>query len=320
MPITIKQDSTPRLAVIDIGTNSALLLVVRQQGNDFSSLHEESQTPRLGAGLAKTGRIAPASVEALFRTLTHYQRISESLGVVKIMAVGTRVFRAAKNSRKVIDQVTRQIGVRIRVLSARQEAAHALTGAVSGFPRIQNGILVDIGGGSTEFVLFKRRKIVRSISYPVGAVVLAETALRCFWHISDRRLARAREKTGSHFSRLPREYLQASGGVIGVGGTITTLAALSAGGKTYRPERVHGAELTLMKIERFLRRFRTGTIPEIRRSIPFDPGRARVLPAGTFILAEVCKHLDAERVRVSHRGLRWGVADEYFESQDKGHT
>lgn len=311
--------STP-LAAIDIGTNSALLLVAQRRGKDFVSLHEESQTPRLGTGLANTGRIAPKSVERLIRILVHYRKISESLGATEIFAVGTRVFRAAKNAREVIEKVTRQTGVRIRILSAQQEAAYSLNGALSGFPSSQNGVLVDIGGGSTEFVLFKKRKIVRSLSFPIGAVVLAETGLRHFWHISDQRIKLVQKEIGRHFSRLAREYLGQSGGVIAVGGTATTLAARNAGLTKYRPERVHGAELTIVRIERFLQRFRTETIPDLRRSIPFDPLRARVLPAGTFILAEVCKHLDIKCLRVSHRGLRWGIAEEQFTSRRKGRT
>ena len=140
----------PPLAAIDIGTNSALLLVVQHEGNDFVSLHEESQTPCLGDGMAKTGRISAAAVERLIRTLKHYRSTSESLGAAKIIAVGTRVFRAARNSRKIINEVARRTGVRISVLSANQEAAYALIGALSGFSRIQNGILVDVGGGSAR--------------------------------------------------------------------------------------------------------------------------------------------------------------------------
>jgi exopolyphosphatase/guanosine-5'-triphosphate,3'-diphosphate pyrophosphatase len=306
------------LAVIDIGTNSALLLVAQRQGKDFISLHEESQTPRLGAGLAKTERIAPVSAERLICTLTHYRKISELLGAAKLIAVGTRVFRAAKNARQVIDKVTRQTGIRIRVLSAKQEAAYALGGALTGFLHIRKGVLVDIGGGSTEFVLFKQRKIVHSLSIPIGAVVLAETGLRRFRHISDRRIEQVQNDIHRHFSRLPREYYGQSGGVIAVGGTATTLAALNAELTKYNPERVHGAELTDKGIERYVQRFRAGTIADIRRSIPFDPARARVLPAGTFILAEVCKHLDIKRLRVSHRGLRWGIAQEQFTSRRKG--
>ncbi len=312
-----KQNPASPLAAIDIGTNSALLLVVKHKGNNLISLHEECQTPRLGTGLATTGRIVPTAVERLIRTLKHYKHISESLNAEKIIAVGTRVFRAARNSRKVIDEVVRRTGLRIIVLSAKQEAADALRGVLSGFSRMQNGILVDIGGGSTELVLFKKRKIIRSISFPIGAVVLADTALRRFCHISDRRLAKAREEIGRHFSRLPREYFQGSGGVIGVGGTVTALAAMDTGLVKYRPERVHGSELAQRGIGRFLARFRKMTIPAVRRKIPFDPARARVLPAGTFIWAEVLKHLDREHVRVSHRGLHWGVAERYFKKQPK---
>ena len=311
-------NNPPPLAVIDVGTNSALLLVVQRVGKEFISLYEEAQTPRVGHGLTKTGRIDAEAIRRLIFTLIHYRKIGESLGAADIITIGTRVFRAANNARQVIDTVALKAGLRIHVLSAKQEAALALGGALSGFAHIQNGVLVDIGGGSTEFVLFRQRKMVHSRSFPIGVVVLAETGLRRFWHISDRRLQHCQSQLSRHFSRLPREYSRSNGDVIVVGGTATALAAIAKGLKKYRSERVHGTELTREDINGFLTRFQRMTITEIRGFIPIDPARAPILPAGTFILAEVCKHLDIERLRVSHRGLRWGIAERWFAGRQKG--
>jgi len=308
------------LAVIDVGTNSALLLIVQFVAKKFVTLHEESQTPRLGAGLAETGRIAVTAVPRLISTLNHYQEVCKSLGVVKIIPVGTRVFREARNSQRVIKEVVRHTGLRINVLSSAQEASYALRGALSGMPRIRNGILVDVGGGSTEFVVFRKGVIVRSVSFPLGAVVFAETALRRFWHISDARLARARTVVGRHFCRLPPEYRRPSGCIIGVGGTITTLAALDRRLKKYRPDHVQGVDLTRNKFDRYLEQFRRITVTDIRRAIPFDPARAGVLPAGTFIWAEVLKHLSVSSVTISHRGVRWGVAEEFLGKSGRGRS
>lgn len=306
------------LGVIDIGTNSALLLIVQRSGNKLVSLHEESQTPRLGTGLAETGRITTASVGRLINTLRQYQRKCKSFGVVKIIPVGTRVFRIARNSHQVIKEAVCHTGLQINVLSSAQEASYAFRGVLSGMPRIQNGIVVDVGGGSTEFVVFRKRDIVYSISFPLGAVVFAETVLRRFWHISDARLARARNVVDGHFCRFPPEYRRPSGCIIGVGGTITTLAALDRRLKKYRPDHIQGADLVRNKIGRYLDRFRRMTIADIRRAIPFDRARARVLPAGTFIWIEVLKHLTVRNVTISHRGLRWGVAEDFLRKSGPG--
>jgi len=305
------------LAVIDIGTNSVLLLVVRRLGNRLISLHEESETPCLGMGLAQTGRISSPSITRLIRTLRHYRRICDLSGAARIITVGTQVFRAARNGKRVIKEVARHTGLRITVLPEGEEAKLAFFGAMSGLPQIHHGVLVDVGGGSTEFVLFQNRGIVRSVSLPVGAVVLCETALRRFWRISDTRLARAQAVVSEHFSRLPMEFRHAAGSIIGVGGTITTLAALDRRLKKYHSDPVHGSNLTRRKIERRLVAFRQMTVSDIRRAIPFDPARAPVLPAGTLIWVEVLKHLGGKSITVSHRGLRWGVAESFFKSNGK---
>ena len=300
------------ISVIDIGTNSALLLVVRYVRGEFVSIYEESQTPRLGAGFAETGRIAPQSTARLVKTLRHYKQISAVHGASVILAVGTQVFRMARNAREVIHEVADRTGIRIMVLSSRQEASYAFCGALSGLPYIQSGVLVDIGGGSTELVPFHRRTIVSTLSLPLGCVTLAETCLRRFYGISDRRVETARAMVGKLFRKLSREYRRSFGSIIGVGGTVTTLAALDQRLRTYRADRVHGYHLNGKSIEQYVERFRRTPAAQLRQAIRFDPDRAAVLPAGTFLWAEVLKHLSARCITVSHRGLRWGLALEYF--------
>jgi len=305
------------IAVIDIGTNSALLLIVRRVGSELVSLCEEARTPRLGAGLAATGQIGPIPQLRLNRTLRSYLRTCKAHGTSTVIAVGTRVFRTAHNARKVVRQIARHTGLRIRVLSAKEEASYAFRGALSGLPDVRHGVMVDIGGGSSELVLFRRRKIVSTLSLPLGCVTLGEMQLRRFCAISDRRLEAARSAVQLSFSQIPREYRQHSTSIIGVGGTITTLAAWELKLRAYRADRVHRYVLSREHIEHDVRRFRELSSAEIKRRIPYDPRRAAVLPAGTFLWAEVLNHLGAQWVTVSHRGLRWGIAQEYFATAAK---
>jgi len=307
-----KPRSTAPIAVIDIGTNSALLLVVRREGEKYISLHEESQTPRLGEGYSATKQISPIAVRRLIKTLLHYRAASEKSNAGTILAAGTHIFRAAHNAEAVIADVAGKTGIVIETLSAGDEASCALAGALTGFSRMRKGVLLDVGGGSTELVLFHRRLILRTLSLPLGAVTFAETALKRFRHISDDRLIAARTAAHELFCHISREYAPPAAGLIAVGGTVTTLAALDLGLTTYDPDRVHGYELNRETLERYLQRFRRMTCEEIQRVIPFDPARARVLPAGTFLVAEVLKHLGKNKLTISHRGVRWGLAERYW--------
>jgi len=307
------------LAVIDIGTNSALLLVVRYERGKFISLHEESQTPRLGEGFSSTKKISRTAFRRLIDTLLHYRTVAESLKAETILAGGTQIFRVAQNAAEVIAGVARETGIEIRILSAEDEAGCALEGALSGFPRVRKGVLLDVGGGSTELVLFRRQLIMRTLSLPVGAVTFAETALKRFRNISESRLAAARAEAATSFCHISREYSTPADGLIAVGGTATTLAALDLGLTTYSPDDVHGYELSRETIEDYVERFRRMTTGEIEAAIPFDPARARVLPAGTFLIAEVLKHLSKNKLTVSHRGVRWGLAGQYWGIDNRGH-
>jgi exopolyphosphatase/guanosine-5'-triphosphate,3'-diphosphate pyrophosphatase len=307
-----KSRTTIPIAVIDIGTNSALLLVVRREGEKYVSLHEESRTPRMGEGFSATKKISRIAVERLIDALQYYRSVAERLNAGAIIAAGTQIFRVARNADEVIAEVAQRTGIAVKVLSAEDEAGCSLEGALSGFSLIRKGVLLDVGGGSTELVLFRRRMILRTLSLPLGAVVYAETLLKRFYHISGKRLAEARSAAGKLFCHISREYSPPTSGLIAVGGTVTTLAALDLGLKAYRSERVHGHRLSLETLEWYIERFRKMTIGEIEQAIPFDPARARVLPAGTFLVAEVLKHLGANGLTVSHRGVRWGLAGRYW--------
>ncbi len=298
------------VAVVDVGTNSALLLIATRRGKQLESLVEAIATPRLGEGFAGIGRVSEIAVDRLIETIYDYQEIAADHNADQFIVTGTRVFRGARNAKSVIRQICRRTGATIRILSAREEAEYAFRGALSGLPRVRNGVMVDVGGGSTELLSFVNRKITGFTTIKLGAVTLAETTLRRFCHISDTRLRAAAEQADRQFSCMDGEYEPPRARIIAVGGTVTTLAAMDLRSKIYRPDRVHGHRLTIGQLERFLERFRGMKISDLRRRIAFDPGRAAILPAGTFIWVEVLKHLRIKELTVSHRGLNWGVAEQ----------
>ncbi len=307
--------ANPR-AVVDIGTNSALLLIVRRQGRRLIALHEEISTPRLGESVGHTGRIGDKAITKLIKTLTHYQKLTHEHKCEDLYCVGTRVFRAARNSATVCNHVKADTGLEITILSAEQEAQLALRGALSGLPRLWRGLVVDVGGGSTEFIAFADRTFQRSASINIGAVSLADSHLGRYYRVSRQRLRDAQATVREQLVEVIREYSPTAGRIVGVGGTITTLAAMRMRLKEYIPESIHGQVLPSPWIKRQVERFRHLPINELRQLIPYEPERATVLPAGTFIWHSLLNMFDLPEVQVSHRGLRWGVADALF-SGDK---
>ncbi len=297
------------VAVVDIGTNSALLLIARRQGRRLVAIHEETSTPRLGEMLGRTGRIGHKATENLIKILRHYQELVREHHCQTFHCVGTRVFRAARNAASVCDRVKSETGLDIIILSAVKEAQLTLRGALSGLSRLRHGVLIDVGGGSTEFIGFANRKFQRSMSVNIGAVNLADSHLGRFYHIGTQRLTDARTIVNEHLEDVVREYLPAAQSIVGVGGTITTLAAMRKKLRQYRSDRIHGQIVPASWVKRQLNHFRNLPIAELRRLIPYEPERANVLPAGTFIWDTVLNMFTVPAVQVSHRGLRWGVAE-----------
>ncbi len=301
-----------RAATIDIGTNTVLLLVAERTADGaLVAVSEHATITRLGQGVDKTRRLAPEALARTLDCLAGYAAIVRDAGVAATDIVGTSAMRDAAGGEAIVARTEALFGVPARVLTGDEEAEVTFLGALAGLPAGAAGEAVtvfDIGGGSTEVVrAVPGLPASFSRSYDVGSVRLTER-FPAADPPTPGDLRRVREAARAALIGLPRLEPGAPAIPVGIAGTVTTLAAVHLGLATYDSARVHGAELSLAQIEAVVAQLAGLPLAERRRVPGLAPERADVIVAGGLLVLSVLEGLGAASVRVSDRGVRWGLA------------
>jgi exopolyphosphatase/guanosine-5'-triphosphate,3'-diphosphate pyrophosphatase len=281
---------------------------VRDAGLWFP-LHQTQAITRLGEGVGATGQLGEAAMARTITTISQFCETARTLGAQEILIVATSAVRDAGNRQVFLERIQRATGLPVRVVPGEEEARLALLGTLHGLTTLSGSLLLfDIGGGSTEFILARDRRLVRAVSLPLGVVPLAEryrTAepLDATRHALMEREIRSRLATGlADFAGNPRpDHL------VGTAGTVTTLAALDLELQAYDPGRVQGHVLRRHRIESRLARL--AALPaSARAALPcLPPGRADVIIPGAAICLAAMDHFGFRSVIVSDFGLREGI-------------
>jgi exopolyphosphatase/guanosine-5'-triphosphate,3'-diphosphate pyrophosphatase len=302
LPVTV--------AIFDCGTNSVLLLIARLQTDGrVKTLYQAVASPRLGKGLAGKGKLNPKTIA---RTLLALKRLKKQSGRFKpgiFLALGTNVFRRAKDGRSVARYFEKELGISFIVLSAAEEARLEFSGATSALKTKPKVVVVDVGGGSSEVIWGRAGKIANKVSLEIGAVRLKEKFTSMITY-NETELQKPRLEAAKKISKLKvkKGYRLA----VLTGGTATTLAAYSLGLKKYKGEKVHGLKTTPEKLENHVERLSQLSLLQRKKALCFDPARADIIVPGGIILLEILKRLRIKKVGVSDHGLRWGAAYSYF--------
>jgi exopolyphosphatase/guanosine-5'-triphosphate,3'-diphosphate pyrophosphatase len=298
-----------RLAAIDIGTNTILLLVAEVAADGFvRPVLELQEIPRLGAGVDRNRRLSEPSMQRALRILEQYAQTARQAGAQRILACGTSALRDASNGQDFLRLAQERTGIAIKVLSGREEAERTFVGAVSDLLPEDSTTpcaVIDIGGGSTEVVFGTGRRLLSACSVDVGAVRLTE---RYFHPLppSPEALRDAGRAVHSSLSAIAPGL--PVGPVIGVAGTPVTLASMVLNLPAFDPIATHGKKLHVQAIHQMRDRLASMSSSQVAQLPQVQPGREDVLLAGTMILAEVLQQLHAEEMWVSSRGLRYGIA------------
>lgn len=302
-----------RVAAIDIGTNTVLLLVAERRDGKVVAVEEHATITRLGQGVDKARRLAPEAVERTNICLTQYAEIITRLGVTRTDVVGTSAMRDAGGGEEVRAHVKAQLGVEARTISGDEEARLTFAGALSGLdlPHHEGGrvVVFDIGGGSTEVVDGDRatRAIHFAHSYDIGSVRLTERHVRNDPPTAEERAEVAATADGA-FASVPESLRGLP--VVGIAGTVTTLAAVSLAMETYDGARVHGLTLTVDELTRVTERLARVPLEERKTIAGLEPKRADVIIAGAHVALAFLRRVGAPSITVSDRGVRWGLAEE----------
>lgn len=312
-------DLVPRLAAIDIGSNSIRLVVAEATpGGQYRILDEERESTRLGRSLSVDGSLDDLSIEASLVALRRFQSIAAGLGVESVHAIATCAVREASNGAEFCQRVSEQLGLSIEVISAEKEAHLAFHSVRRRFDLAgKNTLLADIGGGSTEIVLASGELIEAIYTTNLGAVRLAQKfgggqsmAGDDFVRMQqwiDRQLKKKTEKL-----TLPPHLL------IGSGGTFTTLAntIMASKGKSQLP--VAGAQISRAELRHLIDRLRKLSVKQ-RREVPgLNPDRADIIVPGLAVIDRIMKRFKVNLIQVHSYGVRDGLLLSMIERMQVG--
>lgn len=313
-----------RRAAIDIGTNSVRLLVadVAQHGSSVPQVaivDRALEITRLGQGFHAGGLLSPEAASRTAAAVEQYVERARSLGAVRPVVAGTYAVRAARNP----ELLLRRLRVPVRILSGDEEAALGFRGAVHGLRGVAPTaavLVVDIGGGSVELTWgTAARGIQKTRSLPVGCVVMTQRFIAHDPPTAEEIAALDGTLAASLDPVLAaaRRDLHPARSLVGVGGTVTTLAAMAQRLARYDPDRVHDFGLPAVEVDRLLSQMRAVPL-ETRRRLPgLQPERADVIIAGAVVVRRVLASLTRDVITASETDLLWALVAWPTATQDE---
>jgi exopolyphosphatase/guanosine-5'-triphosphate,3'-diphosphate pyrophosphatase len=310
-----------RVAVVDIGSNSTRLLVA-EVDTDTGALQElarDSRVTRLGEGVDANGSLAEAAIERVTNVLADYLRTIEQHDCEANLAVLTSAVRDADNGAAFAERVREQYGLDARVLSGDEEAQLTFLGAMSTRPD-EGGtggeqsaaavptVVIDIGGGSTEFVIGSGRTAGFHVSLHVGVVRMSERHIHSDPPEPHELQQLAADVRRNFEDGLPADERDAVKRAIAVAGTATSAASIDQELDPYDPERVNGYALTLGTVEMLLARLADMDEGARREVVGLHPDRAPTIVAGMIVLSEAMRVFELDQVEVSEHDILYGGA------------
>jgi exopolyphosphatase/guanosine-5'-triphosphate,3'-diphosphate pyrophosphatase len=307
---TVRADAM-RYAAIDVGTNSVKLHVAERDGTgSWHRVLDRIEVTRLGERLQETGEIQPAAQARTVAVIADMVAQAKSVGAQAIVAVGTMGLRQARNSRAFLEDVRATCGISIEVIDGKEEARLAYLAVQVGLGVAKGSVVVfDTGGGSTQVTLGDNGNVLEQFSLNLGAVRLTEE-FGLHGAVDHRTLRSARAAIARELIRL--DSIAPPDALVGMGGAVTNMAAVSLGLVPYDPDRIQGAILTFAEIERQIGAYAELEVVQ-RQDIPgLQPGRAEIILAGACIVATLMEKLHQDRLTVSDRALRHGILIDRF--------
>jgi exopolyphosphatase/guanosine-5'-triphosphate,3'-diphosphate pyrophosphatase len=296
---------------LDVGSNSVILFIAEaDESGNFRTVEDQTDMPRLGEGVNKTGIISPSAMERTLEVLSNFASLAKDSGVGDIAAVGTSTLRQAKNAAQFLEKVKNRCGLEIRVISGEEEARLSYIAVKKGLNlQSENLVVIDIGGASTEFIYGKGDRVENSFSINIGTIRLTETYL-----ISDpvtqSEYGKMMEYVRGVFQDLPMPEKTPT--LVGMGGTMTNLGAIKHRLDVYDPTVIQGSKLELGEIESQIKAFCEKTIEERKQIKGLQPKRADVILASAGILLSIMIKLNVKEVIISDQGIRHGLMYDRF--------
>jgi exopolyphosphatase/guanosine-5'-triphosphate,3'-diphosphate pyrophosphatase len=299
-----------RVAAVDIGTNSARLLVAEVEGDDkpLTTIDRRTRITRLGQGVNETRRLDPEAIERTLVVIREYHDAIAQHGVTSVRVAATSASRDATNRADFFDPVEQLLGVRPELLSGEEEARLEFSGATIGLTEPEPYLVVDVGGGSTEFIV-GRDAPDGLISVDVGCVRLTEQVLHSDPPTAEE-LSVAVGVVRDHLADVDRTVPDARNAktLIGTAGTVWTMGAIELGVDAGDSERIHHFRLSHAAAEEIFRTLATEPVAQRRHNPGLEPGRVDVIVGGVIVVVSVMRHWGFDEMLVSEADILDGLA------------
>ena len=298
-----------KIASIDIGSNTVRLLILESMGNqDFKIVSSKREITRLGEGMDTQGKLVDCRIQATLKVLSGFQKICMENGDPPLFAVATSAVREASNGEEFVGLAQKETGINIKIISWEEEARLTLEGVFWKLPHEnKKTITLDIGGGSTEFILSEGKNIKGFCSTALGVVRLTERFItrhpvdeKEFLNLQNH-LESELQGVKNKLSAFPPERL------IGTAGTVTTLAALKNNIFPYDPKKIHGSCISRQETESILGDLKGKSISQRLLLKPIERGREDLIIAGTAIVLATMRTFSCDILTVSEYSLREGI-------------
>ena len=295
------------IGAIDCGSNSTRLLISTVENGNLENLHKEHQVTRLSDNIDKTGAISDDSKKRFFKVLRKYMRKIEEYKVQEVFCIGTAVFRNSKNSYEIIDEVKKRFNLEIKMISGEEEGLLTSLGVQSSFENLENYLIVDIGGQSTELITDIDHKLDIQ-SEDIGVVSMSEN------YFNENPININNEETATNFfNDIFHDKDYAHRQLIGVSGTFTSLGSIYLNQKIYDENEIDKVIISDDSVENIYENLKTLSVPKIISTYPsLDPKRAVTITSGLFLVKNLLKKYKITQLKVSKSDILEGLILKYF--------
>ena len=295
------------IGALDCGSNSTRLLISTVENGTLENLYKEHQVTRLSDSIDKTGRISDDSKKRFFKVLRKYMRKIEEYEVQEVFCIGTAVFRNSNNSDEVIDEVKKRFNLDIKIISGEEEGLLTSLGVQSSFENLQNYVIVDIGGQSTELITDIENKLDIQ-SEDIGVVSMSEN------YFTENPISIDKERNATnYFNDIFHDKDYGHRQLIGVSGTFTSLGSIYLNQKKYDENEIDKVIISYDSVKNIYEDLKTLSVPKIISEYPsLDPKRAVTITSGLFLVKNLLKKYKITQLKVSKSDILEGLILKYF--------
>lgn len=288
-----------KLGAIDIGTNSMRLLVADYIDGKLLNREKFINTTRIGQGVDREGYLSSEAIKRNIEALKEFSKLAKSKGCEKIYCIGTSALRDSKNKLDFVKLSKDECDIDVEIISGEEESNLGFLGVLQGLENRDNILVIDIGGGSTEFILGGPQGVEFCKSENVGALRMTEKFLKKDpvseeeFKDMEKFITKTIAKT---IEKLKKENIKS---IVGIGGTITSVCAINQKLESYSMEKIHGSEVCKKDLDIILQNLKNTTLNDKKRLKGLQPKRADIITAGVAILNIIMKNLEKEEIIVS---------------------